>query len=273
MIVSDPGVAVVIEDDDDVCNLLVAVFQQAGYQVYSATSGREGVDQVRRRLATLVTLDVGLPDIDGFEVLRRIRQFSDAYVVMVTGRNDELDMVTALHSGADDYIVKPFRPRELRARVAAMMRRPRQVALDDIGTELLYAVNEAGGAGASRRTMLQHNGLAIETETRTATFNGAPLGLTKSEYDLLQELLRSEGAIRTKADLVRIMRGDYHGDNDYISEADRRAVEVHIGNLRRKLREDPADPRWIVTVRGIGYRLAPLRAGQAVLSTGEQTAS
>ena len=121
----DLGVAVVVEDDADVRNLLEAVLSQAGFEVYSAADGRNGVEVVRDHGANVVTLDVGLPDIDGYEVLRQIRQFSDAYVVMLTGRTEEPDLLTALHSGADDYITKPFRPLELRARVAAMLRRPR----------------------------------------------------------------------------------------------------------------------------------------------------
>ena len=123
---TDLGVAVVVEDDEDVRNLVEAVLSQAGFDVHGAASGREGVEVVRSRKASVVTLDVGLHDIDGFEVLRRIREFSDAYVVMLTARTDELDTLTALHTGADDFMTKPFRPRELRARVAAMMRRPRQ---------------------------------------------------------------------------------------------------------------------------------------------------
>src|SRR4029079_5472392 len=122
---TDLGVAVVVEDDEDVRNLVEAVLSQAGFEVHSAARGREGVDVVRAREASVVTLDVGLPDIDGFEVLRRIRQFSDAYVVMLTGRDEELDTITALQGGADDYIVKRSRPRELRARITAMLRRPR----------------------------------------------------------------------------------------------------------------------------------------------------
>ena len=121
----DLGVAVVIEDDVDIRNLLEGVLRQAGFEVHTAAEGREGVDVVRNKMANVVTLDIGLPDIDGFEVLRRIRSFSDAYVVMLTGRTEEPDLLSALNAGADDYIAKPFRPRELRARVAAMMRRPR----------------------------------------------------------------------------------------------------------------------------------------------------
>ena len=123
---SDLGVAVVIEDDTDMRNLLQAVLLQAGFEVHTASGGREGVEAVRDKLPNVVILDIGLPDIDGFEVLRRIRQFSTAYVAMLTGRTEEPDMVTALHGGADDYITKPFRPLELRARISAMMRRPRQ---------------------------------------------------------------------------------------------------------------------------------------------------
>lgn len=125
---SDLGVAVVIEDDADMRNLLEAVLLQSGFSVHTAGDGREGIEVVRRRLPSVVTVDVGLPDIDGFEVLQRIREISNAYVVMLTGRTEELDMVTAFNSGADDYITKPFRPRELRARIATMMRRPRQEA-------------------------------------------------------------------------------------------------------------------------------------------------
>ena len=127
---TDLGVAVVVEDDEDVRNLVEAVLSQAGFDVHGAASGREGVEVVRSQKASVVTLDMGLHDIDGFEVLRRIRQFSDAYVVMLTARTDELDTLTALHTGADDFMTKPFRPRELRARVAAMMRRPRQDAAE-----------------------------------------------------------------------------------------------------------------------------------------------
>lgn len=262
MVLGELGVAVVIEDDDDVRNLLDAVLQQAGFEVHSAATGRDGVDVARLRQANVITLDVGLPDIDGFEVLRRIRQFSDAYVVMLTGRNEELDTITALQGGADDYIIKPFRPRELRARISAMMRRPRQGAVGEpeapVGSQPEPGPVPAGGARRGGK-VLHHNGLALDTETRTVALRGTPLGLTRSEFDLLHELLRGTGAVRTRADLVRVVRGEYYREDTYISEADERAVEVHIGNLRRKLREDPQDPRWLVTVRGVGYRLAPKR--------------
>jgi DNA-binding response OmpR family regulator len=237
-------------------NLVEAVLSQAGFEVHSAADGREGVDVIRRLEADVVTLDVGLPDIDGFEVLRRVRQFSDAYVVMLTARTDELDTLTALHTGADDFMTKPFRPRELRARVAAMMRRPRQ---DTTSETPRPAVAAASAPSAPQDSVLRHNGLALNPDSRTVTVDGASASLTRSEFDLLHALLKGAGAVRSKTDLVRVVRGEYYRADAYIGESDERAVEVHIGNLRRKLREDPLHPRWLQTVRGVGYRLAPER--------------
>ncbi|WP_434993349.1 response regulator transcription factor [Arthrobacter sp. Ld5] len=256
---SDPGVAVVIEDDADVRNLVGAVLRQSGFDVKVAPSGKDGVELVRAHDAAVVTLDVGLPDIDGYEVLRRIRGFSNCYVVMLTSRGDELDTLTALQSGADDYLTKPFRPRELRARIAAMLRRPRAVPEEAAAVPGPTAA-PAAPAAAEASPVVEHNGLALNASARTVVVDGRDLPLTRSEFDLLNEMLRSSGAVRTKADLVRVVRGDYYGEDTYISDSDERAIEVHIGNLRRKLDEDPKNPRWLQTVRGVGYRLTPVRA-------------
>lgn len=256
MIASD--VAVVVEDDADVRNLLAAALLQSGFEVHIASAGREGVDVVRDQRADLVILDVGLPDIDGIEVLRRIRQFSNAYVVMVTGRTEEPDLLTALHAGADDYITKPFRPREMRARIAALMRRPRQ---QDSGDHP-YPTHEAPPEAALQRddSVFRHNGLTLNYKRRTADVDGAPVELTRSEFDLLHELLQGGGEVLSRSQLVRVVRGEHYPHDTYISESDERAVEVHLGNLRRKLRENPASPRWLQTVRGVGYRLAAERS-------------
>jgi two-component system, OmpR family, response regulator len=262
---SENGVAVVIEDDDDVRNLIDAVLKEAGFEVHSVSTGREGVEEVRLRQATVVTLDVGLPDIDGYEVLRRIRQFSDAYVVMLTARNEEPETLTAFHTGADDFVTKPFLPRELRARVTAMMRRPRSgVALAVTGAVAAPAPAPvpATAPPGTEEAVIRHNGLVLNYKSRVVQLNGNPLILTRSEFDLLFDILRGRGEVRTRADLVRAARGDLYRDETYISEADERAVETHIGNLRRKLREDPNSPRWLLTVRGVGYRLAPKRPEQ-----------
>ena len=255
----DLGVAVVIEDDADVRNLLEGVLSQAGFEVHTAVDGRAGVEVVRSKQANVVTLDIGLPDIDGFEVLRRIRGFSNAYVVMLTGRTEEPDLLSALNAGADDYIAKPFRPRELRARVAAMMRRPRRVGHPKWRVPARARSLHAAAPRPDEQSVLQHNGLMLNHRTRTVEIKGEPLGLTRSEFDLLHVLLRGGGAVCTRSDLVRAVRGDFYDEDTYISEADERAVEVHIGNLRRKLKEDQLSPRWLQTVRGVGYRLAPAR--------------
>ncbi|WP_077491060.1 response regulator transcription factor [Sinomonas mesophila] len=278
------GSALVIEDDDDVRQLLRDILEQAGFDVVTASSGREGVALARERSPAVVTLDIGLPDIDGLEVLRRIRQLTDAYIVMLTGRDDETDTLLALQSGADDYMTKPFRPRELRARLTAMMRRPRSsVSLAATGSPAAAPPEaalpdaappdagppEAGprGAGpglpprpAQPPHVIRHNGLTVDTAMRTATLEGETLDLTRSEFDLLRALLTAGGRVLTRAELVRVARGDRFRVDAYISDADERAVEVHIGNLRRKLDDDPRSPRWLITVRGVGYRLAPVRS-------------
>ncbi|PNI10316.1 DNA-binding response regulator [Arthrobacter sp. AFG7.2] len=258
------GVAVVIEDDADVRNLLEGVLSQAGFEVHTAADGRAGVEVVRSKQAHVVTLDIGLPDIDGFEVLRRIRHFSNAYVVMLTGRTEEPDLLSALNAGADDYIAKPFRPRELRARVAAMMRRPRhEVNGQKPAAAWGSPPTPAVAPQAHDASVLHHNGLTLNHRTRTVEINGQPLGLTRSEFDLLHVLLRGGGAVCTRSDLVRAVRGEFYDEDTYISEADERAVEVHVGNLRRKLKEDQLSPRWLQTVRGVGYRLAPARGPES----------
>jgi two-component system OmpR family response regulator len=175
--------------------------------------------------------------------------------VMLTARTDELDTLTALHTGADDFLTKPFRPRELRARVAAMMRRPRSGGQPAVSPAAVPVT-----AASAPDNVLRHNGLALNPDMRSVTVDGEPLALTRSEFDLLHALLRGAGAVKSKTDLVRVVRREYYRADAYISESDERAVEVHIGNLRRKLQEDLGQPRWLQTVRGVGYRLAPVRS-------------
>ncbi|MHA7286861.1 response regulator transcription factor [Arthrobacter sp. MDT3-44] len=261
---SDRRAAVVIEDDLDIRNLVSAVLEQGGFQVTGATTGREGVDVVRQEHPVVVTLDIGLPDIDGYEVLRRIRSTSDCYVVVLSGRTDETDILTALQAGADDYILKPFRPRELRARIDAMLRRPRiaQHAHSTPAPPAPVAATPSAetGAGTSSDRLLRNGSLVVDGETRTATCSGIELPLTKTEFNLLHELMRSNGAVRTKEDLVRVSRGrDYRGYN-FVSRTDERAIEVHIANLRQKLARADGNPELIITVRGVGFRILP---GQA----------
>ncbi|WP_460462967.1 response regulator transcription factor [Arthrobacter pigmenti] len=278
-------VAVIVEDDRDIRELIEVVLRQAGFEIHVATSGESGVEAVREKSPAIVTLDLGLPDIDGFEVARQIRRFSDSYIIMLSARAEELDTLMGLESGADDYLTKPFRPRELRARVAAMMRRPRTgsgrvhaqtwpAATDSspgdaAGTDTAAGVmgGDEGrgqqphrpGVGTLEVAGFQHNGLMLDPGTRAVRVDGADLELTRTEFDLLHALLRGGPTVRTKSDLVRWLRAGEHDHGGYISPADERAIEVHIGNLRRKLGDDPRGPRWLKTIRGVGYCLAPAR--------------
>jgi DNA-binding response OmpR family regulator len=229
------------------------VLTQAGFDVTVASSGAEGVLVAKNINPDVITLDLGLPDIDGFEVSRQIREFSDAYIVMLTARTEELDTLIGLESGADDYLTKPFRPRELRARVAAMMRRPRSAP------EPADAPAEAPAEsnGHPERGNFSHNGLELSYASRTVLVDGREMNLTRTEFELLHALLEAGRTVRTKSDLVRRLRDEDYDVGSYISEADERSVEVHMGNLRKKLGDSPQQPRWLQTVRGVGYRLAP----------------
>lgn len=298
-------VAVVIEDDLDIRYLLEQVLTQAGFSTVSTGNGEDGVRAVLAHEPLITTLDVSLPGIDGFEVARRVRSASSTYIVMISAMGDEIDVLQGLEAGADDYIVKPFRPRELRARLGAMLRRPRSV-VDGTGPVtdgsqsgsvaeggVLDAAAGAGRTGAEDRTSgpdaetsptegvdgarvgtsevgaaeqsavprdpsgswVEHNGLALDPDARLAEVDGAPVDLTKTEFDLLATLLESRRRVRSKADLALALRNDAYVTTHYVGDADRRNVEVHMANLRRKLGDDPNAPRFVVTVRGVGYRL------------------
>ncbi|ADX72088.1 response regulator transcription factor [Pseudarthrobacter phenanthrenivorans] len=252
---SDARVGLVIEDDHDIRELVRTVLSQAGFDVSVASSGAEGVLIAKNLNPDVITLDLGLPDIDGFEVSRQIREFSDAYIVMLTARTEELDTLIGLESGADDYLTKPFRPRELRARIAAMMRRPRSVT-DPAEAPAAEPSAEAGAAHPERGNY-SHNGLELSYSSRTVVVDGKEMNLTRTEFELLHALLEAGRTVRTKSDLVRRLRDEDYDVGSYISEADERSVEVHMGNLRKKLGDSPQKPRWLQTVRGVGYRLAP----------------
>lgn len=260
--------AVIVEDDQDIRELISVILGQAGFDVYTASNGADGVEAVRKHNPAIVTLDLGLPDMDGFEVARRVRLFSDTYIIMLTGRADEMDTLLGLETGADDYLTKPFRPRELRARISAMMRRPRLGAPDAAGTPVpdaapeMEPVTEASPVTAPVETAVVDdgaprtiNGLVLNDGDRTAEVDGTELELTRTEFDLLHALVDGGKQVRSKSDLVRWLRGEEYDVGTYISAADERTIEVHMTNLRRKMGDNPRDPRWIKTVRGVGYRL------------------
>lgn len=259
--VEDQGIAVVVEDDDDIRRSLKEVLRQSGFTVHTTSTGVEGVEAVRKHKPIVVTVDLGLPDFDGVEASRRIRTFSDAYLIIVTGRVDEIDTVMSLEAGADDYLTKPFRPRELRARIAAMLRRPRGTqapmpgAVPAVAPAAVLAAAPAAVQGVQPNPFksYRHNGLALDEGTRTAEVNGLAVDLTRTQFDLLLALLEGGRLVQTRADLVRRLRND--AGTAFVSMEDERTIEVHMGNLRKKLADDFRAPRWAETVRGVGYRL------------------
>lgn len=255
-------VAVVVEDDRDIRELISMILIQAGFEVYTAATGAKGVEAVRDHRPTIVTLDLGLPDIDGLEVARRIREFTDTYIIMLSGRAGELDTLLGLETGADDYLTKPFRPRELRARINSMMRRPRAAIPSASGQDPAVGISadttdaEAPApATAVTADPEAINGLVLNGGNRTAEVDGMELELTRTEFDLLHALVDGGRRVLSKSDLVHLLRGEAYDVGAYISAADERTIEVHMTNLRRKMGDNPRDPRWIKTVRGVGYRL------------------
>ncbi len=259
-------VAVIIEDDPDIRNLLAAILVQAGFECHSVATGLEGIEEIRERDPILTTLDVSLPGIDGFEVARRIRQFSSTYIIMLSARDEEIDTLMGLDAGADDYLTKPFRPRELRARIEAMLRRRRMATRDAVepenataasGTVTAVAAPPDTDAGPDEG-WLSHNGLRLNSQMWLCEIDGKPVELTRSEFDLLLAIMQGARRVIPKDSLALELRGDY-ATGGYVSDADRRSVEVHMANLRRKLNDPVSSPRFIETVRGVGYRLAERR--------------
>ncbi len=274
MTAGEPLVAVIIEDDPGVRSLLDEVFLAAGFRTVQAGSGPEGLAAVAAHHPIITTLDINLPGIDGFEVARRIRQVSDTFIIMLSALADESDVVLGLTSGADEYLVKPFRPRELRARIEALLRRTRTPATDppplaaghvaappaaapaaSAGpSAALPAVAVADATVATWRGLV-HRDLSLDLDTRLVLVAQRPVELTPTEFDLLAALLEAGRRVCSKADLALGLRGSSGDAFDRVSEPDKRAIETHMANLRRKLRDSPTAPRYIETVRGVGYRL------------------
>ncbi len=224
--------ALVVDDEQRLRDLVRDYLTREGYEVVTAADGLTAVEVARRHGPDIVVLDLMLPGIDGLEVCRRLRAFSDAYVIMLTARAEEVDRIVGLEVGADDYLTKPFSPRELVARVRAMLRRPRRgvsVGLPETGLPQRFG------------------DLVIDEARHEVTLSRTVVGLTPLEYSLLGTLAAQPGRVYTRSQLLEQVWGpDYFGD-DHV-------VDVHIGNLRKKLGDEPAAPRFIETVRGVGYR-------------------
>jgi DNA-binding response OmpR family regulator len=222
-----PGRVLVVDDEVPILDLVRGYLERDGFQVDTAADGPAGLAAVRAGNPDVVVLDVMLPGLDGIEVCRQLRTFSNAYVLMLTARGEEIDRIMGLTVGADDYLVKPFSPRELVARVKALLRRPR------------------AGTSAPPATP---SGLDLDEPRRAVRIDGVPVELTALEFDLLAVLARDPGVVvRRQAFLDRVWGPAFVAD-DHL-------VDVHVANLRRKLGDDPARPRFIETIRGVGYRL------------------
>lgn len=228
--------ALVVEDEPELAGLIGSYLDRDGFDVTLVDDGREAVDLLRHLDPDVVVLDLGLPGLDGIEVCRRLRTFSDAYVVMLTARSDEIDTLIGLSVGADDYMTKPFSPRELMARIQVMLRRPRTSAA--LG---------APSPESSPREVRTIGALVIDVDGREVLVDDTPVRLTRTEFDLLATLARDPGLVLSRPQLINAVWGsDWVGDTHL--------VDVHIGHLRRKLGDSAARGTYIRTVRGVGYR-------------------
>lgn len=220
----------VVDDEIALAGVVAGYLEREGFQVVQAHDGPTAVELADSLRPDLIVLDVMLPGFDGVEVCRRIRHFTDAYVIMLTARDEEVDKIVGLSVGADDYLVKPFSPRELIARVQAMLRRPRS-------TPASPAVSTLGD-------------LVLDEESRTVTVAGNPVQLTRTEFDLLATMAARPRLAFSRRQLIdEVWGSDWYGDEHL--------VDVHIGHLRRKLGDDATEPRYVRTVRGVGYGLGP----------------
>ena len=216
----------VIDDEPSIVNLITAYLKPEGYEVHTAADGPSGLKAARVFKPDLIILDVMLPGMDGIELLSRLRRESDVYVILLTARTEETDKIVGLSVGADDYVTKPFSPRELTARVKAALRRI-----------------QAGAGARSDTSLYAFRHLRMDTGARTVHVDESPVELTAIEFDLLRALVENRGRVLTRDQLLeKVWGGEYFGEQ--------RVVDVHLGHIRQKLGLDDL----IVTVRGVGYR-------------------
>ncbi len=218
----------VVDDEPRIVRLLRAYLEKAGFQVVVAYDGREAMAAFRHEKPNLVILDLMLPELDGFEICKIVRKESDAPIIMLTARIDEDDRVLGLELGADDYVTKPFSPREVVARVKAVLRRVQ---------------------GDRRKTPIRVGDLELDPESYTVTLRGEPVTLTPTEFELLHTLMDQPGRVFTRLQLLEQLQG-------YAYEGYERTIDAHIKNLRKHLGDPPRKSRYILTVHGVGYKFA-----------------
>lgn len=219
--------ALVVDDSPEILNLVSSALRRDGFEVAETSGGEEAIEEARKNPPDIIVLDLMMPGIDGLETCRKLREFTDCYIVMLTARADEADKLLGLSVGADDYMVKPFSPRELVARARAMLRRPR--------------------ASASEPSLYAFDGMIINSGTREVWVDDEIVFLTRTEFEILNSLVFKPLAVVRRLALVHHIWGeDWFGD-DHV-------LDVHISSLRRKINDASREPRFIATVRGVGYR-------------------
>lgn len=229
--------ALVVDDEVPLASVVASYLEREHFEVSVAHNGKDAVALAREIDPDVVVLDLALPGIDGLEACRQLRTFSDAYVVMLTARDTEMDTIIGLSVGADDYVTKPFSPRELVARIRAMLRRPRTVS----------TATEADAAPDQPPPRV-FGPLRIDVAGREVFVDEQPITLTRTEFDVLAALSARPGVVFSRRQLLDAVWTESWVGNEHL-------VDVHIGHLRRKLGDDPADPRYVTTVRGVGYRM------------------
>ncbi len=222
------GPILIVEDDPNTSKLVATYLQREGFSTLSAFDGEQALQMAGRHNPGFVILDVMLPKMDGWEICRRLRKVSEVPILMLTAREEEIDRIMGLSLGADDYVVKPFSPRELVERVKAILRRTQS-------------------RPAQEKQVLSHGGLILDPIKHMVTKKGVPVNLTTSEYKLLHTLMSSPGRVFSRYEILNRL---YEDGGTVID----RVIDVHIGKLRQKIEEDPAKPYFILTVRGFGYR-------------------
>ena len=220
----------IVEDDRNIAGLVEQYLTREGFAVLRAADGPTGLTHARRENPALVILDVMLPGKDGWEVCRELRRDSEVPILMLTARADEMDRVVGLSIGADDYVVKPFSPRELVERVKAILRRTQ-------------------GRPAPQGGVQEFGPICLDPDKHSVTMAGEPVALTPSEFKLLQTLMSYPGKVFTRGELLDRL---YSDGGDVID----RVIDVHMGKLRQKLEPNPSQPRYLLTVHGVGYRLS-----------------
>lgn len=223
-----------MDDEQPLARLVAGYLEREGMQVDLEFDGPSAVRTARERDPEVIVLDLGLPGLDGVEVCRQVRTFSDAYIVMLTARADEVDTLIGLSVGADDYMTKPFRPRELVARVAALLRRPRRTRDDSVGIE--------------PAPVLTFGALRIDPVGREVWLEDEAVALTRTEFDLLATLARAPQRVFSRHALIGAVWGDDWVGDDHL-------VDVHLLHVRRKLADSATEQRYVRTVRGVGYRM------------------